>query len=282
MPFTQANDIKIFYRIFQNEKEVATVNSTLPTMIVLHGAPGLIDHQIEVEAWKGFSNTVQVIFPDLRGCGQTEDGDLNQWSLKLCSEDLHAFCQNLGLNKPILAGVSSGGFIIMHYLDKYADRPKGIILCNTEARKSPIERKKVFLRVATPQATKAAATFDADPTNLEKSNAFFETCIPYFSKKPFSLTKPAKTNEELWLKNSKEWSEMDFRENLKKTQCPTLYLAGTDDPNHPLVSAIEAAACIPKAFLHFDPIVGAGAPVYQDRPDDFKKRVIDFLTLVKG
>ncbi|MCX7124019.1 MAG: alpha/beta hydrolase [Gammaproteobacteria bacterium] len=281
MPFIQSNDIKIFYRVFQNGVESATINPTLSTMIVLHGAPGLIDHQIEVEAWKSFSNTVQVIFPDLRGCGQTEDGDLNQWSLKLCSEDLHTFCQKLGIHKPILAGISSGGFIIMHYLAKYADYPRGIILCNTEARKSPTERKKVFLRVGTAKAAEAAAIFDADPTSLEKSNAFFETCVPYFSKKPFSLMSPAKTNTSLWLKNSKEWSEIDFRENLKKIQCLTLYLAGTDDPNHPLASAIEAVNCIPKAFVHFDPIQDAGAPVYQDQPDAFEKRVSNFLALVK-
>lgn len=278
MPFIQVNDIKMFYRVFRDEIEVSTVDSKLDTMIVLHGAPGLIDHQIELEAWREFSSLLQVVFLDLRGCGQTEDGDLSQWSLKLCAEDLHAFSEALHLEKPILAGVSSGGFIIMHYLANYAAQPKAIIFCNTEAKKSPVERKNTFLRVGTPEAARAAAVFDADPTNIEKSNTFFDTCVPYFSKKPFSLTPPAKTNIDLWIKNSKEWSEMDFRESLKKNvQCSVLILAGEDDPNHPIACAIETANCIPEQYLHFDPIKDAGAPVYQDQPEAFRQRVTQFL-----
>ena len=157
MPIIQVNDIKIFYRVFQNGAEASNINPKLQTMIVLHGAPGLIDHQIEVDAWKDFSKQVQVIFPDLRGCGQTEDGDLSQWSLKQCGEDIYALSEALHLEKPVVAGVSSGGYAIMHYLEQHAAHPKAIILCNTEARKSPEERYKTFLRVGTPEAAKAAA-----------------------------------------------------------------------------------------------------------------------------
>ena len=94
---------------------------------------------------------------------------------------------------------------------------------------------------------------------------------------------PAKTNLDLWLKNSKEWSEIDFRDTLQKyVQCPVLILAGEDDPNHPIASAIETANCIPNAYLHFDPIRGAGTPVYQDQPEAFRAGVFDFLRQLKS
>ena len=95
MPFLQANDIKVFYRVFRNEVECSAADPKLKTMIVLHGAPGLIDHQIELEAWREFSKEIQVVFVDLRGCGKTEDGNLSRWSLKLCGEDLYEFCKAL-------------------------------------------------------------------------------------------------------------------------------------------------------------------------------------------
>lgn len=281
MPFARVNDIKMFYRVFWKGEEVSQLDPKHPVMIVLHGAPGLIDHQIEVEAWQGFSSEVQVIFLDLRGCGQTEDGDLSRWSLKLCGEDLYAFSKALHIEKPIVAGVSSGGFAIMNYLENHGIDPLAIIFCNTEAKKSPAERAKTFERVGTPEAATAASCFDADPTNLEKSYSFFETCLPYFSKNSFTLTPPAKTNMDLWIKNAKEWSEIDFRESLQvNVHCPVLILAGEDDPNHPIVSAIETAASIPKQYLHFEPIQGAGAPVYQDQPEAFRQRVLAFLKQV--
>ncbi len=107
---------------------------------------------------------------------------------------------------------------------------------------------------------------------------FFAICVPYFSKKPFTITKSAKTNMNLWLKNAKEWNEMDFREILKKyVQCPVLILAGVNDPNHPIACAIETANYIPKKYLHFNPIQNAGTPVYHDQPEEFRIRIETFL-----
>ncbi len=98
-----------------------------------------------------------------------------------------------------------------------------------------------------------------------------------------TLTPPATLNQELWLKNAKEWSELDLRETLKKNiACPVLILAGEEDPNHPLSCAIETAACIPKKYLSFDPIPGAGTPVYQDQPAAFRKQVIRFLKALES
>lgn len=70
MPFVNANNIKIYYRIFLDGIEVETFHPQLKTMIVLHGAPGILDHQAELMAWKGFSKNMQVVFLDLRGSGK--------------------------------------------------------------------------------------------------------------------------------------------------------------------------------------------------------------------
>ena len=71
---------------------------------------------------------------------------------------------------------------------------------------------------------------------------------------------------------------MDYSDILKKfISCPTLILAGTDHPNHPLASAKELAERIRKEFCYFKPI---SSPVYQDRPEEFNTLVSEFLAMI--
>jgi pimeloyl-ACP methyl ester carboxylesterase len=277
--FLKVNELNMFYRVFRDNQETQDFIPSLKTMVVLHGGFGLIDHQIEVAHWREFSKSVQIIFLDQRGCGRTEGGTLASLSLDQCGEDIYAFCQALKIKKPIIAGISMGGFAMMAYLTKHPEHPSAIVLCNTEAKKSAQARKEAFLKFGNLQASEAADIFDQDPGSIEKSKLFFEKCVPYFSKKEFALMPAFKEDWEVWSKCSREWSTtMDYRERLKKSiQCPVLFLAGEDDPNHPLASSVETANCIPEKYRHFHIIPQSGAPVYQDQPDAFKQLVSEFI-----
>jgi pimeloyl-ACP methyl ester carboxylesterase len=141
----------------------------------------------------------------------------------------------------------------------------------------------MFLKLGSDKAAQAASEFDNNPSDIEKFQKFAETCVPYFSKKPFTLMQGYKEDWNVWIKNAIQWSIMDYRDDLKKSvQCPTLILAGEDDPNHPLASSTELAHCIPEQFRHFEVIANAGAPVYQDQPEAFNKAVSDFLKKIMG
>lgn len=62
MSYIQLPDIKMFYRVVVQEKEVSGIDQKLPALIVLHGGPGIVDHQIEYDAWSKFSKlNVQVV-----------------------------------------------------------------------------------------------------------------------------------------------------------------------------------------------------------------------------
>lgn len=282
--FADVNGLKMFYRIFHHQIEIEQLDPSKETMVVLHGALGLVDHQIELEAFMGFSENMQVVFIDQRGCGRTTGGTIDEFSFKQCGKDLYTFCDKLHIKNPILAGASMGGFIIMSCVVDYPLFPKAIILFNTEAKKLPMERQKMFLKLGGVKAEKAVVDLDNHPDSIEKTNIFLETCLPYFSKKPFAFPPAYKTNFDIWSKASYEWStSMDYRDALKRTiQCPVLILAGEDDPNHPLAGAKELANSIPEKFRHFNPIPGAGAPVYQDQPEKFKELVIEFLKVINA
>jgi pimeloyl-ACP methyl ester carboxylesterase len=79
-----------------------------PTLLLLHGGPGF-DHSIFKPAYSALADVAQVICLDHRGNGRSEAGPRGGWTLAQWGDDVHAFCDVLGIRKPIVLGVSFGG-----------------------------------------------------------------------------------------------------------------------------------------------------------------------------
>ena len=279
--FTIVMDIKMHYVVYSYGKLSSNVDTEKPTLLVLHGGPGIVDHQIEVPAWRNFSPPMQVIFLDQRGNGKTEDGDPAKWNLKQCGEDVYQFCLALGLEHPIIAGVSWGGYVAMAYAALYPEHPSGLIFCNTEARVSIEERRKTFELLGGKEVGDAAYAYDQNPHGAGHYEKFIEKCLPYFSQTSFKFIEPFRVNMAMRNKFiAEENHKFNYLDTLKKIQCPTLILAGDLDPVHPIICAKETASCIPKNKLTFCLIQGAGAPIYQDQQEKFSHGVKSFLNKI--
>src|ERR1700677_3967907 len=92
----------------------------VPTLLLLHGGPGF-DHSGFKPAFSEMAAAVQVIYLDLRGNGRSDAGPSNKWSLGQWAEDVHAFCEALSIEKPIVLGHSLGGIVAMVYAVRYPD-----------------------------------------------------------------------------------------------------------------------------------------------------------------
>ncbi len=299
MSFIQLPDIKMFYRVVILEKEVQVIDPNLPAIIVLHGGPGIVDHQIEYNAWRKFSKlTAQIIFLDQRGNGKTDDGDPRLWNLKQCGLDIKNFCEKAGIIKPIIAGVSWGGYVAMSYATQFPNHPRGLILCNTEAKVDLAAKKKAyctafeslgFSHTMTPYNELAtvvdnelmakigsiACEYDRNPSD-ENFSRFIKYCVPLFSRIPFELLPPSRINMAMRKKFIAEESlDMDFRLKLASVQCPVLQIAGDRDPTHPYICAEETARCFPHGSFVLLP--DAGTPVYQDQPIGFETHITSFI-----
>ena len=294
------NDISMYYKTFFKGKEVLTHIPIMPTLIVLHGGPGIVDHQIEEKFWSVFSETVQVILPDQRGCGKTDDGDPEKWNLTQCGQDIAEFTKALNLTNYAIAGISWGGYVMMSYIEQYFPSksrgifyPKGFIFCSTEAKVSPEARKDMFLSIgqfralkqplANPnviqesqRAAEAAMTHDTAPT-LDSTLNYFEKCGKFFSQTPFEFIQPTRTNMDMRLKFTKvENLTLNYLHVLKKIDVPCLLLTGELDPAHPPSGAEEMFQNIPKSFASLH-ILKSGAPAYQDDQKTAVKLINTFL-----
>ena len=103
-----------------------------PTLIVMHGGPGF-DHSTMRPYFDRFADTHQVVYIDHRGNGRST-GDPDSWTLAQWGEDVKAFCDALGIEKPIVYGNSFGGMVAMAYAARYPGHPAKLILSSTAAR----------------------------------------------------------------------------------------------------------------------------------------------------
>ena len=76
-----------------------------PTLLLLHGGPGF-DHSIYKLAYSSLADCAQVIYLDHRGNGRSDAGPKEAWTLAQWGDDVRAFCDVLGIERPAGLGAS--------------------------------------------------------------------------------------------------------------------------------------------------------------------------------
>jgi pimeloyl-ACP methyl ester carboxylesterase len=61
--------------------------------------------------------------------------------------------------------------------------------------------------------------------------------------------------------------DFDIREDAARIRCPTLVLAGEDDPSTTITGADELVEALPAGLVRYERYADAGHGVFRDRPD---------------
>jgi len=271
---------KIFFEVYGSKLKILPDQVVeKPTLIVLHGGHGMVDHTIYVEFWSQLSDIAQVVFMDQRGCGRSDARNPSEWNLHQWAEDVFEFCNILHLYKPIIAGISMGGHVMGDLVRYHPDLAGGLIFCNTEAR-------FVLDDVCEAMAKKGGAGLAEltrkqffDPTPLV-SKRYQEECVPYYARNAYSPKEVGRCRKHMQVfthfgKN--EAMQFNYLEDLAKICCPTLLIAGEESPLHPPIRAIEMLEKIPKQWGYMHIFKNAGAPVYKDAPEEASQVVREFI-----
>jgi pimeloyl-ACP methyl ester carboxylesterase len=276
----QVDDIKLFFDVEGSKlRPDGPAMRQVPTLLLLHGGPGF-DHSGFKPVFTEMALVAQVVYLDLRGNGRSDAGPANKWSLAQWAEDVHSFCEALSIDAPIVMGHSLGSIVAMVYAMRYPDHPSKLILSSTSTEPVVGERSfAVFERLGGPRARAAATAFWTDP-NEASLTAYEEVCIPLYTR-----TAPLAGFLERAVHNlamrpvffEPELRRLDLLRQLDRIKCPTLIVAGEDDPITPVADIEDIATALRSDLMTLERFANAGHGVYRDRPEAFFRVLRDLI-----
>ena len=92
-----------------------------PVVFVLHGGPGM-DHSTMKPDLNPLAEVAQLVYYDHRGQGRSDADKPANWHLDQWADDLRSLIDTLGVQKPIVLGLSFGGFVAQNYAHRHPDR----------------------------------------------------------------------------------------------------------------------------------------------------------------
>lgn len=240
-----------------------------PTLILLHGSPGNSDHTVFKPMFTELRDVAQIVYLDLSGCGRSDDTPDGVFSLEGWADDLVEFCGVLGIEKPVVLGNSAGGMVAAMYGIRHPNHPGGLILSSTQARLQGERCVAVFERLGGSdigEVARRALITDGDAASFMEYGA---RCMPFYNPTPQNrarlITYRAKCAEAFHLRGG-IWHEMDFLDDLRAIACPTLVLAGEDDPVTPIGDSVDIAERLDTRICRFERFAEAGHGVWLDQP----------------
>lgn len=253
-----------------------------PTLVLLHGGPGF-DHSMYKPAFSALSDIAQIVYFDHRGCGRSENGPKDRWTLDQWSDDVRSLCDTLGIEKPIVLGTSFGGFVAQAYATRHPGHAAKLILVSTAAKFDFRQVYEAFERLGGPEAEKAARGYWSAPSDATRS-IYAKVCVPLYAPRK-------QTDDGSWVARaitrnetgvhfngpSNEHGRFDFREALSRVACPVLVMAGDKDPITPIAFSETIAASLPPERVSFQRFAGCGHGIVADDRDGALQAIRDFI-----
>jgi proline iminopeptidase len=250
-----------------------------PSLLVMHGGPGF-DHSLMRLYFDRFADHYQVIYIDHRGNGRS-GGEPASWTLAQWGDDVRAFCEALGVKKPLVYGLSFGGMVAMSYAARHPQGPAKLVLASTAAKLDLEATYRAMERLGGERAERIARRFWSDP-NPEAAGEYMSVCMPLYNPGG-ALSDEARERAIMRMDVMfhfvlGEQRTMDLRPGLAKVVCPTLVLAGGLDPITPVACSEAIAAALPEGLGELVVFEGAGHGVHRDEPDRAEAVLRRFLS----
>jgi pimeloyl-ACP methyl ester carboxylesterase len=282
------NGVKLFFDV-EGAKLVpdGPVMREKPTLLLLHGGPGF-DHSIYKPAYSALADMAQIVYLDHRGNGRSEDGPREAWHLAQWGDDVAAFCDALGIVRPIVLGASFGGVVALAYATRHPAHPSKLVLISTEAAGDTYLERRValFERFGGPEVGALARRrfLDVDsPRDQASVDAWRKLAFPLYTRTPRDPNIGSRTVGKpqvalhWFAKPGGESHSFNMFPDLGRIQCPTLVLGGEGDPMHPIESQVDIAAALPADLVRFERFEDCGHAVVPDAPERAMSVLRDFI-----
>jgi pimeloyl-ACP methyl ester carboxylesterase len=288
--FITVNDTRIFFDVTGPKlRPREGVLAEVPTLLILHGGPGS-DHSAVKGPLLPLAERYQLVWIDHRGNGRSAQSDPSHWTLDQWADDVKAFCDALGIVRPIVLGQSFGGTVTQGYSARHPGHAGKLIYSSIGPRWDFEASMKRFAARGGPEAERVARAFWGR-MDSEDVAAYRKTCLPLYAAKPGGENARAMAlNKEDVLRHflgpDGFFQHMDLRASLAAVTCPTLVLAGREDPVIPWELSLELSEALTSsatpADRRFVCLDGCGHGVWRDEPDTALSIIREFIDRDEG
>ena len=254
-----------------------------PTVVLLHGGPGVYDHSYFKPDFTRLTEVAQVVYLDLRGHGRSEWGEPGDWTFELCGDDVRAVCDALGVTSPIVYGHSLGGFVALAYATRHPRHAGALVLQSTHARFDLPRIVEGFRRAGGDGAAAVAQRLyggqSASVTREEWAPVW-----PLVGHWILGDEERARTirNDALNEPGLELMRTFDVSDRLAAIECPTLVCVGELDPVTPVAAAREIADALPPGVARLEVIEDAGHFTWRDAPERYWPLLLEFVREIGG
>lgn len=252
-----------------------------PTVLLVHGGPGTWDHSYFKPDFDRLVEDAQVVYLDLRGHGRSDWGNASTFSFEVCADDIRAFCDVLGITRPIVFGHSMGAPVVLLYGARHPGHARGLVVQAAFARFDVPRLVEGFRRVAGDEVAEIAGrSFRGEPVTDAEWSRVADAFGPHV---PDPMQKArARQNLELNEPGMELVRKVDIVEQLSRVSAPTLVAVGELDPVTPVAAAEEIVAALPESIGRLEVIDGAGHWAWKDAPDRFWRLMAQFIDSAKA
>lgn len=245
---------------------------TGPTVLLVHGFPmdqTLWDEQVAV-----LGNRYRVIVPDLPGFGQSDPVKPEELSITWMADALAGLLDELVIDEPIvLGGLSMGGYVVMDFMRRHADRVRRLALFDTRATVDPpegIQSRRKTAELAMTQGIESIVEGMIpklfSPVSLEQKPDLVERM-----RQRMLMTRA----ETIAAASLAMAERVDSTDLLAGLGIPTLIVVGEHDiPSPPDVMREMAESIVNSRFVQI-PAAGHLTPLEQ--PELVNEALLDFL-----
>lgn len=256
------------------------IHGTGPTLLVLHGGPGM-----SCGLWPalaGVARGARLVLYDQRGHGLSRGMLPASGPLEALADDAAGLIRELGLETPSVLGHSNGGFVALHLALRHPKLVGKLVLVDTAASAAfrPVSRANARRR-ATPAMLRALDRLWSDA--LPDDRAFrsaWRTIQPMYFHRPTPQRIAAVTDGLRYRLDTRRrilrsYDRYDVSDRLAEIRAPTLIAVGRDDWITPPEFAEELARGIRGARLvTFE---RSGHNPFVEEPRKFARAVTEFL-----
>lgn len=239
-----------------------------PSLVLLHGLGDTHDlwrHQVHPLAERH-----RVTAMDLRGHGQSALGDSN-FDLVEMSEDVRSTMATLGIERPVIVGLSMGGGVAQALAIRNPGLVRALVLVSTSSEFSAATRERFLTRATRAERDGMAAVID------ETVPRWFTP--EFMRRRPEEVERTRQAvldiNPRAFAGASRANAVRNLTGGLGTITCPVHFIGGAEDPANPL-RALEIYRREVRA-LSWEIIPAASHLVPVEMPSTFNAILLRFL-----